>query len=249
MSLAPGDVEPLLRGRFGRPYRFEPVCGSTQDLVRERELPEGAVVATDHQRVGRGRSGRSWTDTPGDSLLFSVLLRPPATPVIPQLSLVVAVSVAVGIEEVAAVNAGVKWPNDVEVDDRKVAGILLEASDGAVACGIGINVHQPTDRLPPDTRRPAASLLTVTGARHDRGRLLASILDALERRYSMWLEDGLAAVLPELEERSTLDGRRVAVGDVTGAVTGISADGRLVIRRADGFTTLADSGELEVLPG
>lgn len=245
-SLDPARVQSLLRGALGRPYRFVAECDSTQELARAGEATEGTVVATDHQRAGRGRSGRTWEDRPGDGLLFSIVLRPPATPVLPQLSLVVALAVAEGLEEAAGVPTGIKWPNDVEIGGAKVAGVLLEASSGIVTCGIGVNVNQERDRLPRATRRPAGSLRTATGRSHDRGQVLAAILAALERRYDAWRGSGLPALIPWLEARSTLKGRTVEVGGLRGIVEGFASDGRLRLRRPGGDVVCIDSGEITI---
>lgn len=246
-GLAEEDVTPLLRGALGRPYRFVAECDSTQELARAGDAVEGTVVATDHQRAGRGRAGRTWEDAPGDALLFSIVLRPPAGPALPQLSLVVALAVAEAVEQVAGSTTGIKWPNDVEIAGAKIAGVLLEAAGGIVTCGVGVNVTQEAARLPGDTRRPAGSLRTATGRAHDRAPLLAAILDALERRYRLWLAAGLPALLPALEARSTLTGRPVAVGAGRGRVVGLASDGRLRVRLAGGAVAHVDSGEVELL--
>ena len=175
-------VEPLLAGRLGRPYRFVAECASTQRLLGDDE-PEGTTVATDHQTAGRGRLGRVWEDAPGRGLLFSVLLRPTLHMAIwPELSLVAGEAVAAALP----VDARVNHPNDVFVGDRKIAGILPEASTGKVRLGIGINVNQTPEELPEDTVKPVASLQIETGKAWDRGILLAAILLELETRYDAW---------------------------------------------------------------
>jgi BirA family biotin operon repressor/biotin-[acetyl-CoA-carboxylase] ligase len=239
-------VEPLLRGRLGRPYLWSASCPSTQEVLRDAALPEGAVAVTEHQTAGRGRAGRRWEDEPGAALLLSVLLRPPATAEPPApLSLVCALAVAEALEAAAGLGARVKWPNDVLVDGRKVAGILLDGREGAVVCGFGVNVRQSEATLPRDARTPAASLLTLTGREHDRAELLVTLLERLEARYDAWLADGLAPLLPELERRDALRGSLVTAGDVTGTADGIAPDGRLTLTRADGTTVLVASGEVE----
>ena len=100
-GLARERVEPLLRGRLGRPYVHEAECETTQSLLAD-DAPEGAVATTDHQRAGRGRQGRRWDDEPGSALLVSVVLRPPAGAAAAQLSLVCALSVAETVERAAA---------------------------------------------------------------------------------------------------------------------------------------------------
>lgn len=242
--LTPPAVEPLLRGRFGRPYLWRESCSSTQDVLRDAELPEGAVAVTEHQTAGRGRAGRTWVDEPGAALLLSLVLRPPDEPTRAQLSLVCALAVAETIEAAGGLEAGVKWPNDVLVDGRKVAGILLEGRDGGVVCGIGLNVNQTEHAFPAETPTPPASLHTLTGREHDRALLLASLLERLEARYDTWRRGGLVALLPELERRDVLLGAAVHAGDVAGTAVGIAVDGRLRILSADGAEMLVASGEV-----
>ena len=185
-SLHSGGVEPLLRGRFGRPYRFLERCESTQ-----RELPpnapEGAVVATDEQIAGRGRLGRPWFAAPGTSLLFSINLRPTVpTHRLPELSIVAGHSCAEAIREVTGLMPDIKLPNDLLVGGRKLAGILAEARDDRVVLGIGINVNTAPDELPRDVDHEPTSLLAELGAPVARAPLLAAILLELERRYDLW---------------------------------------------------------------
>jgi BirA family biotin operon repressor/biotin-[acetyl-CoA-carboxylase] ligase len=242
--LTPAVVEPLLRGRFGHPYLWVESCGSTQDVLRDTSLPEGAVATTEHQTAGRGRAGRTWDDAPGAALLVSVLLRPPATAAVAQLSLVCALAAAETVEGAIGRAAAVKWPNDVLVDRRKVAGILLEGRDGSVACGVGLNANQEEASLPRDARTPVAALRTHTGREHDRAALLVTLLERLELRYDAWLRSGLAPLLPGLERRHALRGSVVTVGGVAGTAEGIASDGRLRVRSPDGTSTLVASGEV-----
>ena len=246
-GLGPERVEPLLRGRLGRPYVHVAECETTQ-LLLPADAPVGAVATADHQRAGRGRHGRRWEDEPGSSLLVSRGLRPPPGAPVAQLSLVCALAVAETVERAAAVEARVKWPNDVLVDGRKIAGILLEGRDGAVVCGIGINVDQSQAGLPGDARTPAASLRTLTGREHDRALVLVELLERLEAGYDAWLGSGLVRLLPALERRDALRGRAVTVGDVSGTAAGIAPDGRLRVAGADGVERLVASGEVET-PG
>jgi BirA family biotin operon repressor/biotin-[acetyl-CoA-carboxylase] ligase len=237
-------VEPLLRGRFGRPYLWSVECGSTQDVLRSApDLPEGAVAVTEHQTSGRGREGRRWDDVRGRSLLLSVLLRPPARSGSQQLSLVAGLAVAEALEETRDA-AAIKWPNDVLLAGRKVAGILLEASEGAVVCGIGVNVSQADGELPTGTPVPSGSLLSVVGRAPDRVELLVSLLELLERRYDVWRRSGLAPLLDELEARNVLRGQRVRVAGLAGVAGRIAPDGRLTIERDDGSIELVGSGEV-----
>lgn len=243
-----GDrVMPLLRGRFGGPYLWSKECRSTQDVLLYNEWAEGAVSVSEHQTGGRGREGRPWEDTAAQSLLLSVLLRPAPESPVEQLSLVVGLATAEAIDAVAGTSGELKWPNDVLLDGRKVAGILLESSRGAVVCGIGINVNQAEAEVPDRTRVPAGSLRISTGWEHDRAELLAELLLTLEQRYDEWCKGGLEPLLPQLERRDSLRGFAVTVGDVSGMAAGIAPDGRLRITRDDGTVELVASGEVEEL--
>ena len=185
-DLSPASVEPLLKGRLGRPYRFVEECESTQRLVAPDEV-EGTTVATDLQTHGRGRLGRTWETPTGRALLFSVLLHPrPPMAIWPELSLVAGDAVAEALRAETGVAAELSHPNDVLTAGRKVAGILAEASVGRVVLGIGVNVDQTAEELPPETRKPATSLRIETGREWPRAPLLAAILLELERRYDDW---------------------------------------------------------------
>jgi BirA family biotin operon repressor/biotin-[acetyl-CoA-carboxylase] ligase len=185
-DLAPEHVEPLLRGRFGRPYAFVESCASTQRLLPAE--PEGAVVAAERQTEGRGRLGRRWLAPEGTSVLFSVRLAPAVpTERLPELSLVAGDAVAAAIEQLTGLAPTIKFPNDVLVDGRKVCGILAEASEGRVALGIGINANQDEGELPAGAETPAGSLRLASGAKVDRAHLLALVLCELERRYDAWV--------------------------------------------------------------
>lgn len=189
-SVARETVAPLLRGRFGRDvYLHVARCTSTQLLLGETE-PEGAVVVADEQTEGRGRLGRRWLAPAGTGLLCSVQLRPPVEPAqLPELSLVAGAAVAEAIEELTGLVPALKFPNDVLLDGRKVAGVLAEAKDGRVVVGIGVNVNQLAAELPEATATPATSLRMQTGAEQDRARLLALVLQRLERRYDEWVSE------------------------------------------------------------
>ncbi len=238
-------MRPLLRGSFGEPYLYAVETTSTQDVLREGDLPHAAVAVAEHQTAGRGRSGRRWDDAPSAALLCSVLLRPPATAQPAQISLVAGLATAAAIEQEAGVDALVKWPNDVLVGGRKVAGILLEASGGIVVCGVGINVNQEEPDLPTATRLPATSLRIAAGRPFDRGIVLVSVLAELERRYEDWLAGGLASLAAELEQRNALRGRRVRVGGREGRAGMIAPDGRLTVALDQGGAILVESGEVE----
>ena len=186
-SLAPEAMVPRLRGRFGQPYEHVGSTPSTQ-LLLAPDAPEGALVVAEEQTAGRGRLGRSWFAPAGTSLLCSLQLRPDTpTERLPELTGVAARACADAIAALTGLEPALKFPNDVLVGGRKVAGILAEARDGRVVLGVGINVNLPADELPEDVDRPATSLLVETGRELDRAELLAELLEQLERRYDAWL--------------------------------------------------------------
>ena len=242
-SLAPGIVEPLLRGAFGRPYVYCERCETTQALLGA-DTAEGTVAATEEQTAGRGRLGRIWSAPAGTAILCSILLRPPAERRIAELSLVGGIAAADAVELALGLAAQIKWPNDVMVNRYKVAGVLAEARDGAVVLGIGVNVNQTRDDLPPDARVPAGSLRTVDGVRRDRAELLAELLARLEEAYGRWREGGIDALYDLLGPRDFLRGRRVSVDGASGVATGIDRSGRLELEMDGGGHRVLESGEV-----
>jgi BirA family transcriptional regulator, biotin operon repressor / biotin---[acetyl-CoA-carboxylase] ligase len=186
-SLAPRAVQPLLGGRFGHVYRYEELCTSTQRLLHDDD-PEGAVAVAEEQTEGRGRLGRTWHAPARTSVLVSVLLRPEIEPSrLPELSLVAGGAVAEAIADVTGVDPAIKFPNDVLVGGRKVAGILAESSEGRVVLGVGVNANQTADELPGDAQTQPTSLRVELGEPVDRAALLAAILLRLERAYDRWV--------------------------------------------------------------
>jgi BirA family transcriptional regulator, biotin operon repressor / biotin---[acetyl-CoA-carboxylase] ligase len=188
-SLAPDRVEPRLRGRFGRPYRYAELCPSTQRLLADDD-PEGTVAVAEEQSEGRGRLGRSWHAPAGTSVLFSVVLLPAVPPPrLPELSVVAGRAVAGAVRTVAGVEPTLKHPNDVLIGGKKVAGVLAESSDGRVRLGVGVNANQTAAELPRGLETPATSLRVERGSTVDRAELLAAILVELERAYDAWVNE------------------------------------------------------------
>jgi BirA family transcriptional regulator, biotin operon repressor / biotin---[acetyl-CoA-carboxylase] ligase len=188
-SVAPELVEPLLRGRFGGTYLYFRRCESTQREL-SADAPEGAVAVAEEQSAGRGRLGRTWHAPARSSVLVSVNLRPPVeTARLPELSVVAGLAAADAIAEETGIHPEVRFPNDLLIGGRKVAGILAEARDERVVLGIGINANIAEDDLPADVDTPATSLLLEGGERVDRARLLAALLERLESRYDAWVSE------------------------------------------------------------
>ena len=186
-SLAPDVLKPLLRGRFGHVYRYAESTDSTQRMLAE-DAAEGAVAVAEVQTDGRGRLGRAWEAPAGTSVLVSVLLLPAVeAPRLPELSLVAGGAVAQAIAEVTGLEPAIKFPNDILVRSRKVAGILAESSEGRVVLGIGVNVNQTLEQLPTDVKTEPTSLRLELGGPVSRAQLLATILLQLELAYDAWV--------------------------------------------------------------
>jgi BirA family biotin operon repressor/biotin-[acetyl-CoA-carboxylase] ligase len=212
------------------------------DLARAG-APEGVVVVADHQTAGRGRLDRTWEAPSGSSLLLTALLRP--TLVAPRLHLVtmaVALAAADACVEVAGFSPELKWPNDLVVGGRKLAGVLAEASfDGTelewVVVGIGVNVNWPDD-LPADLDGIAVAANHVAGRTVDRERLLVELLARLETRYS-----SLDSVAGDYRARCATIGRDVRVdlpGETfEGRAVDVDDDGHLVVDTGDRARTVA----------
>jgi BirA family transcriptional regulator, biotin operon repressor / biotin---[acetyl-CoA-carboxylase] ligase len=242
-SLAPERVEPLLAGRFGRPYLYAERCESTQAAVEGQ--PEGGVAVCEEQTAGRGRLGRPWTAPSGKAILVSIVLEPPKGHVPAQLSLVAGLAAAEAVERALNLSAQIKWPNDVMVNRRKVAGVIAEADGaGRVVVGIGVNVNQEPGELPADARVAPASLYTIDGIRRERAPLLADLIGNLERLYGRWKEGGLDVLYDGLGARDFLRGRRVFVDGASGTGVAIRRDGTLEVD-LNGERRVLESGEIE----
>ena len=182
---------------------------STNDLAARAGrdgVAEGIVFFAESQRAGRGRLGRRWVSPPGRNLLFSVLLRPAVVPAErwPELTFCAALAVAETAERFAGRAARVKWPNDVLLDGRKVAGILLEAHHapgaGFVVVGIGLNVLQRAEDFPPELRERAGSLAMLGAGEPSRREVAAFVLERLDEHYRRWPE-GFTAIREECVQR------------------------------------------------
>jgi BirA family transcriptional regulator, biotin operon repressor / biotin---[acetyl-CoA-carboxylase] ligase len=251
-----------LRTPFWTSVEVVASTGSTNaDLLAragiEGDTSEGQVLVADEQTAGRGRLGRSWMSAPGASLTCSVLLRPASVPVARRgwLPLLTGVAVAGAVRAASGVDAVLKWPNDVLVGDRKLAGILAEQSpDGsAVVIGVGLNVATPEDALPISPAGLPATSLLVEGAHVSRDEVLLEILRHLERWYLQFRADpdpegsGLLATYRALCATLGRDVRVELPADeiLEGVAEDIDADGCLLVRPANASTaTRVSAGDI-----
>jgi BirA family biotin operon repressor/biotin-[acetyl-CoA-carboxylase] ligase len=246
-GLRPGELAAALRtGRLGRAVRHLSRVDSTN---REAErwaaegAPEGALVLAEEQTAGRGRLGRTWADLPGRSLLLSLLLRPPLPAAeTPPLTFAAAVALAEALARwVPSRDLELKWPNDVLLGGRKVAGILLEMrSEGQrteyVILGVGVNVEGRSADYPAEVRALGTTVAEWASPAPRRFDVLCAFLEAFESAYDAYLASGLSALLPRWNRWSRLDGQPVRVQTPRGLVEG----------RALG---LGPTGSLRVDPG
>jgi len=235
-------VESLLQGTtLGRPLRVVAETGSTNDDAMEAAragVAHGATFVAEAQTRGRGRRGASWLSPPGANLLFSTLLRPNLD-VRRAGSLTLAVGLAVRdvISRRVDQRVLVKWPNDIVVGGRKIAGILLESqltgdNVSAVIVGVGVNVGM-TD-APPEIAEVATSLALLGANDLSRESLLAELLTEIERRLRVHERYGLSSCLEDLRRHDALCGRRVQVDALEGVARRISDGGALVVEDAEG---------------
>jgi BirA family biotin operon repressor/biotin-[acetyl-CoA-carboxylase] ligase len=230
-------------GPWGAQVAVTEMTGSTNnDLMAAARAGanHGQVLFAEEQTGGRGRLGRQWHSPRGLNLYFSVLLHPPRLEItqFPPFALVAGLAVAEAINEETELSAKVKWPNDVLIDDRKVAGLLTEALPGSPASlvvGVGLNVNQVD--FPGDLRDIATSLAMATGQRQHRPTIGAACLRHLHRRTAQAMEGQIELVLQEWVTRSSTIGRVVTcAGPVQGKALGVDPSGALLV--ADDAGTL-----------
>lgn len=242
--------------RFGRRVRHYDLAGSTNDLARElalAEAPEGTVVVAEEQSQGRGRLGRTWLAPAGTCLLVSVIFRA-RLPVADAFRLTMLSSVAMlaAIERTAGVKATIKWPNDLLAGDKKLAGILSEASSVGdclqfAVVGVGLNVN--FDPLVfPEIAATATSLRAILGRPVPRVPILQRFLEELEAHYDELWPDGEDRLWRRWRDEMDTLGRRVVVTDgerrQEGQAVGVSPDGSLLLRREDGNVATIAVGDV-----
>ena len=258
--LLPSDIRPHLDTRWlGRDLRCLDAVDSTNTVARDLArsgATNGTVVIAESQSQGRGRLGRGWVSPAYKNLYLSVVLRG-ELPMerLPQLSLLAGVATCDAICEWHL--ATIKWPNDVLIDGRKVAGLLAETDSDRgerfVILGIGINLNAEQDDFAPELWDKAGSLRMALGHPVDRARVAGRLLTHLEQRCEEWRDQGFASIAAAWRERSDLIGREIVVQEPGGTVTGraidLDDDGALRLRLASGAEHRVVAGDVTVVGG
>ncbi|MBY9081681.1 biotin--[acetyl-CoA-carboxylase] ligase [Paenibacillus sp. HN-1] len=254
------EAEERRRAGWGGLLRRVDTVVSTQEAAKElaeQGAPEGTAVMAEEQTGGRGRLGRKWHSPKGKGIWMSAVLRPSIPlQLTPQLTLLAGAAVCAAIRRETGVDAGIKWPNDLLVNGRKLCGILLESCAWPsglqyTIAGIGISANLTEEDYPEELREIGTSLLIESGQEIDREELARAVLKELETLYGVYLEQGLDPIAALWSEMSVTLGRRVMLrtpeGPQEGTALRLEEDGGLVVRRRDGETETLYAGEIALI--
>lgn len=238
---------------FPDPFRLlvRESAASTNDELRllgEAGTADGLVLLAIEQTAGRGRRGTTWFSPPGESLAFSILLRPEEPKALwPRLALAAGLAVAEAVESFGLA-AGIKWPNDVWIGRRKVAGILVEAGQDFAIVGIGLNVNASS--FPHEVAEIATSLRLETTFEHPCHDVLSAVIRTFAHR-SRQIGPDFENLLESVRQRCVLTGHRVSLSTANGLqqgiIEGISPGGELLLRTANGLSRLIQADEIRFL--
>lgn len=258
------DLVPIISQEsklIGHPLFIYQRVTSTNDIAYSMAIEgarEGTTIVADSQEKGRGRLGRKWESPPGVNLYMSVILRPPIPPFkAHQVVFVSAVALAEAMRKVCDLKPQIKWPNDLLIDGKKVAGILTEMNAepdrvNFIILGIGVNINMKKGMFPEGLMNIATSLREETGRVIDRARFAAILIYELERHYHLLLKKGFVPILKRWKEHSVLEGREVEVvhlsGTLRGVVLGVDSNGALLVRYKGGIEKIL-SGDVTILKG
>nr|WP_247681631.1 biotin--[acetyl-CoA-carboxylase] ligase [Paenibacillus sp. Marseille-P2973] len=259
-KLEEGDVLKELQTKsFGRDLNLMEVTSSTQEAARllaEEGAPEGTLVIAEEQTGGRGRQGKRWYSPARKGIWMSLLLRPQRPlSFAPQLTLLTAVAVCRAIRKVTGVDAGIKWPNDLLVQGKKICGILIESvgEDERIKyciAGIGIDVNVELEELPLELHKVATSLKIESGQTQSRATLISAVMNELEQLYNLYEEEGFAPIGHLWEALSVTLGKRVTVktprGETEGTAEALDESGALVLLDDTGNHITIFSGDVQL---
>ena len=249
---------------FGKNIIYYDTITSTNNAAKEaaaKGCDEGTVVIADRQTAEKGRLGRSWVSPPNSGIWMSVVLRPEILPVQAQfITILAAIAVGRAIEQIAGITIGIKWPNDIVINRKKVCGILTEISAeieqiNYIVLGIGVNVNLDKDDFPDDIKHSAASIKSETGSTVSRKKLVVRILENLESLYKNlykkeFYDNAKADLINEYKKYSVTLGNRVKAiyqnKTIEGYAEDITENGELIIRSDNGEQHTILSGEVSV---
>jgi BirA family transcriptional regulator, biotin operon repressor / biotin---[acetyl-CoA-carboxylase] ligase len=257
--LTPSEIKPLLKTKWmGKRIHHFQTIDSTNSKAYQLALSgaeEGEVVLSELQEKGKGRLGRQWFSPPSLNLYLSVILRPRIPPhQAPLITLMAAVATTDAIRKFSGLLPSIKWPNDILLRDRKVAGLLNEIHSEMdrvhfVILGIGVNLNMDEEKFSKEIRSIATSLKIEMGQTVSRKDFLQSLLLELERWYSIFLEEGGAVVLKAWKDRADIRGREVKVTSfgetVVGTAIDVDSDGALILETGDGKQRRVMAGDVE----
>jgi len=247
----------LATARLGGKFHYFQEIDSTNNqgrLLAQQGAPEGTVIIAEQQSAGRGRLGRNWVSPPYSNLYLSILFRPTLAPAqAPQITLMAAVALADTVAAFVAEPPAIKWPNDILLQGKKLAGILTDSACDSehiefVILGIGVNLNFPRERMPEAIRDRAISLMDVAGKSVVREIFLRRLIKDLDRCYGILQETGFDAIAPLWQARFGLAGKRVRVemGDelLIGRAVGIDHDGALLVEADRGGRRRVVAGDV-----
>ncbi len=248
----------LTTERMGRQIRYFSRIDSTNQYAKriaEEGAADGTLVIADEQTAGKGRSGRTWVTPPGEAIAFTLLLRPKLSPGrISMVTLVMGLAVVNAVNKLYDLHAGIKWPNDVVINGRKLCGILTEMSAEVehvhyIVIGVGINANLTS--FPEELSQIATSLKLELGRDVSRAGLIAAVMEEFERLYAEFERQGdLGSVMQEYNDLCLNAGNKVRVldpnGEYTGVSHGINAMGELLVETEDGNIREVYAGEVSV---
>lgn len=239
-------------GRQVLVYRETSSTNDVVDRLGRDGLPEGCVVFAEQQSNGRGRLGRGWFSPPYVGLWFSVLLRPAIRPAeASKLTILAVVSCVRALTRIIGRPLGVKWPNDIVADGRKLCGVLVEMKAELdrllyAVLGIGLNVNQEVTDFPRELQNTATSLRMLTGQVFHRNEIAAALLEELDLTYTAFNEGQWAAIIEEWRAHAETLGKRICVQIASGCVEGVAEaideDGMLMLRTSAGRLIRLSSG-------
>jgi BirA family biotin operon repressor/biotin-[acetyl-CoA-carboxylase] ligase len=257
--LTPSEIKPILKTKWmGKTMHHFHTLDSTNSKAYQLALngaEEGEVVIAEFQEKGSGRLGRQWFSPPLVNLYLSVILRPKISPHRASLiTLMAAVATADAIKKLSGLLPLIKWPNDILLRDRKVAGLLNEIHSEMdqihfVILGIGVNLNMEEKMFPKEIRAIATSLRMETGQTISRKAFLQSLLSELERWYAIFLKQGSTVILKAWRDWAQIEGRRVKVtsfGETfVGIAVDVDSDGALILETEDGKRKRVVAGDIE----